>query len=181
MIYSPLVVTRVEAADALDDGDDLVVHERWPAADTVPAQQDLRHHCRVHPVPEQMPRERGNRVVPFTLSNAFPDEPTPVADRMRELARFLDSRPEHPVRQRCQLRIVRRPIRHPRVALARCVERRRRHHISTVAAQIHARPLWTPMHRLPMFRDCPRDDLSVAESVEQRLVNLPSSAALAMD
>jgi len=49
------------------------------------------------------------------------------------------------------------------------------------AAQIHARPLWTPMHRLPMFRDCPCDDLSVAESVEQRLVNLPSSAALAMD
>ena len=49
------------------------------------------------------------------------------------------------------------------------------------AAQIHARPLWTPMHRLPMFRDCPRDDLSVAESIEERLVNLPSSAALAAD
>lgn len=49
------------------------------------------------------------------------------------------------------------------------------------AAQIHARPLWTPMHRLPMFRDCPRDDLSVAESTEMRLVNLPSSPALVMD
>jgi perosamine synthetase len=49
------------------------------------------------------------------------------------------------------------------------------------AAGILARPLWTLMHRLPMFRDCPRDDLSVAESIERRLVNLPSSAALAMD
>jgi perosamine synthetase len=49
------------------------------------------------------------------------------------------------------------------------------------AARILARPLWTLMHQLPMFRDCPRDDLSIAESIERRLVNLPSSAALTMD
>ena len=40
------------------------------------------------------------------------------------------------------------------------------------------RPVWTLMHRLNMFRDCPRADLSTAESIERRLVNLPSSAVL---
>ena len=42
-----------------------------------------------------------------------------------------------------------------------------------------ARPLWTLMHRLPMYTDCPRDDLEVAEQLEARLVNVPSSAKLA--
>lgn len=42
-----------------------------------------------------------------------------------------------------------------------------------------ARPLWTLMHRLPMYVDCPRADLSVAEGLEDRVINLPSSAALA--
>jgi perosamine synthetase len=41
-----------------------------------------------------------------------------------------------------------------------------------------ARPTWTLMHRLPMYRDCPRMDVSRAESIERRLVNLPSSARL---
>ena len=43
---------------------------------------------------------------------------------------------------------------------------------------IMTRPAWTPMHRLPMFADCPRMDLSVAESLERRLINIPSSANL---
>jgi len=43
-----------------------------------------------------------------------------------------------------------------------------------------ARPAWTLMHRLPMFKDCPRADLATAEAVERRLVNLPSSALLGM-
>jgi perosamine synthetase len=43
-----------------------------------------------------------------------------------------------------------------------------------------ARPAWTLMHRLPMFKDSPGDDLSDAESVERRLINLPSSAALGL-
>lgn len=41
---------------------------------------------------------------------------------------------------------------------------------------IGARPVWRLMHRLPMYRDCPRMDLPVAESLEQRVINLPSSA-----
>jgi perosamine synthetase len=42
-----------------------------------------------------------------------------------------------------------------------------------------ARPLWTLMHRLPMYAGCPRADLPVAEQMEARVVNLPSSAKLA--
>lgn len=46
-------------------------------------------------------------------------------------------------------------------------------------AGYHARPLWTLMHRLPMYADCPRDALPVAETLEDQVINLPSSAALA--
>jgi perosamine synthetase len=42
-----------------------------------------------------------------------------------------------------------------------------------------ARPAWTPMHMLAMYRDCPRAGLSVTEDVFRRLVSLPSSPALA--
>jgi perosamine synthetase len=41
------------------------------------------------------------------------------------------------------------------------------------------RPVWTLMHRLPPYRDAPRAALPVAESLERRLINLPSSAGLA--
>ncbi|MCL4440761.1 MAG: LegC family aminotransferase [Firmicutes bacterium] len=40
------------------------------------------------------------------------------------------------------------------------------------------RPAWTLMHKLPMYQNCPRMDLSVAESLERRIINLPSSAFL---
>ena len=40
------------------------------------------------------------------------------------------------------------------------------------------RPAWRLMHRLPMYRSCPRMDLSTAESVVQRLVNVPSAPNL---
>jgi len=43
---------------------------------------------------------------------------------------------------------------------------------------IMARPAWTLMHKLPMFQDCPRMDVPVAEDVESRLINIPSSAFL---
>jgi perosamine synthetase len=43
---------------------------------------------------------------------------------------------------------------------------------------IMARPAWTLMQKLPMYRECPRMDLSVAESLGKRLINIPSSAAL---
>jgi perosamine synthetase len=40
------------------------------------------------------------------------------------------------------------------------------------------RPAWTLIHRLPFYKDAPRDDLSMAEDIERRLICLPSSAAL---
>ena len=46
------------------------------------------------------------------------------------------------------------------------------------AAGIGARPAWTLLHRLPMHAACPRGDLSTAEALEARIVNLPSGAAL---
>lgn len=48
----------------------------------------------------------------------------------------------------------------------------------TNALGIMTRPAWTLMHKLPMFENCPRMDVSVAESIERRLINIPSSAAL---
>ena len=41
-----------------------------------------------------------------------------------------------------------------------------------------SRPIWTLMHRLPMFVSCPRMDLTVAERMEASVINLPSSAKL---
>ena len=46
------------------------------------------------------------------------------------------------------------------------------------AEGLGARPLWTLMHRLPMYAACPRDELPVAEALAARVINLPSSAAL---
>lgn len=43
---------------------------------------------------------------------------------------------------------------------------------------IKSRPVWTLMHKLAMYRDCPRMDISVAEDIESRLINIPSSAFL---
>jgi perosamine synthetase len=50
---------------------------------------------------------------------------------------------------------------------------------ATNAAGLETRPAWTLMHRLPAFLDCPRMALPVAESIEARLINLPSSPFLA--
>jgi len=44
---------------------------------------------------------------------------------------------------------------------------------------IGARPVWTPMHQLPMYAGTPRSPLPVAESLARRIVNLPSSPGLA--
>jgi len=46
------------------------------------------------------------------------------------------------------------------------------------AAQYGSRPVWTLMHRLPMYVACPRMDVSIAQNLAARLVNLPSSASL---
>ncbi len=45
-------------------------------------------------------------------------------------------------------------------------------------AGIMARPLWVPMHLLPVYADCQRDTLPVTESMSARVINLPSSAKL---
>jgi perosamine synthetase len=44
---------------------------------------------------------------------------------------------------------------------------------------VMTRPAYVLMHNLRMFRGCPRMDLSSAESIEARLVNIPSSPSLA--
>ena len=46
----------------------------------------------------------------------------------------------------------------------------------TNAKGIMTRPVWTLMHRLPMYRDSYRGNLEYSEWMEQRLVNIPSSA-----
>ncbi len=43
------------------------------------------------------------------------------------------------------------------------------------------RPIWTLMHHLAPYRECPKMELPVAESLEGRLINLPSSAHLGME
>lgn len=43
---------------------------------------------------------------------------------------------------------------------------------------VMTRPCWTLMHRLPMYAEAPRSDLPVSEWIEDRLVNIPSSATL---
>lgn len=48
----------------------------------------------------------------------------------------------------------------------------------TNTAGIMTRPLWTLMHKLSMYHDCPGMDLSVAEDLERRIINIPSSACL---
>lgn len=43
---------------------------------------------------------------------------------------------------------------------------------------ILTRPAWVLLHRLPMYSQSPRADLTTAEDLESRLINLPSSAFL---
>ncbi len=43
------------------------------------------------------------------------------------------------------------------------------------AADVYARPVWQPLHELPMYAHCERGELTVADDLAQRIVNLPSS------
>ena len=45
-------------------------------------------------------------------------------------------------------------------------------------AGIMTRPVWMLLNKLNMFRDCPHMDLSCAEDLEMRLINIPSSSFL---
>ena len=50
---------------------------------------------------------------------------------------------------------------------------------ATNDAGLMTRPVWILMHELTPFKDSQRMDLSVAHSLAQRLINIPSSAGLA--
>lgn len=50
---------------------------------------------------------------------------------------------------------------------------------ATNGAGLMTRPVWTLLHRLTPYLDAPRAPLPVAESLERRLINIPSSAGLA--
>ncbi|MED1801452.1 LegC family aminotransferase [Brevibacillus porteri] len=43
---------------------------------------------------------------------------------------------------------------------------------------IMTRPAWALLHKLPMFCNSPKMDVSIAESIEQRMINIPSSPYL---
>lgn len=45
-------------------------------------------------------------------------------------------------------------------------------------AGFQSRPIWRPMHQLPMYRQCPRADLAVTEDLAGRVINVPSSPTL---
>ena len=49
---------------------------------------------------------------------------------------------------------------------------------ATNSAGLMTRPLWTLLHKLTPFQGCPHAPLPVAESLEKRIINLPSSAGL---
>ena len=49
---------------------------------------------------------------------------------------------------------------------------------ATNDAGLMTRPVWTLMHRLPMYSKAPKALLPVAESLERRLINIPSSSGL---
>ncbi|GAB5404473.1 MAG: LegC family aminotransferase [Aureliella sp.] len=46
------------------------------------------------------------------------------------------------------------------------------------ADQLQSRPLWQPMHHLPMYCDVPRGPLANTDDLYRRCVNIPSSASL---
>ena len=49
---------------------------------------------------------------------------------------------------------------------------------ATNTAGLMTRPVWKLLHTLVPYRDCPRAQLPIAESLERRILNLPSSAGL---
>jgi perosamine synthetase len=51
---------------------------------------------------------------------------------------------------------------------------------ATNSKGIMTRPAWTLMHELRMYRDCPRGEMGVSESLSRRIVNVPSGPRLAL-
>ncbi|MBK9018659.1 MAG: LegC family aminotransferase [Sulfuritalea sp.] len=52
---------------------------------------------------------------------------------------------------------------------------------ATNAAGYQTRPAWAPMHTLAPYSSCPQASLQVAESLQRRIINIPSSAVLARE
>jgi perosamine synthetase len=50
---------------------------------------------------------------------------------------------------------------------------------AAVSAGFQCRPAWTLLPKLPMYRNCPRAEIPVAEALEASLINIPSSPRLA--
>ena len=50
---------------------------------------------------------------------------------------------------------------------------------ATNAAGFMTRPVWTLVNDLEPFKNCPSMDVGIAQSLSQRLINIPSSASLA--
>ncbi|MGE7599317.1 LegC family aminotransferase [Lysinibacillus fusiformis] len=40
---------------------------------------------------------------------------------------------------------------------------------------VMSRPIWTPMHHLAIYQNCPKSDLNVTEQLNRRVVNIPST------
>jgi len=40
---------------------------------------------------------------------------------------------------------------------------------------VMSRPIWTPMHKLEMFKECPKMDLIATEALDGRIINIPST------
>lgn len=51
--------------------------------------------------------------------------------------------------------------------------------VACEAETIYCRPIWVPMHKLPMYAACPAGPLPVTEDMEARIVCVPSTARLA--
>ena len=49
---------------------------------------------------------------------------------------------------------------------------------ATNSAGLMTRPAWRLLHNLTPFQDCPHAPLPIAESLERRIINLPSSTGL---
>lgn len=52
--------------------------------------------------------------------------------------------------------------------------------VATNEAGLMTRPIWELMNRLPMYANAPRAPLPVAESLEKRVINIPSSSGLGL-
>ena len=45
-------------------------------------------------------------------------------------------------------------------------------------AGLMSRPVWTGIHKMNPFQDCPRMDMNTTDCLEKRIINLPSSSFL---